>query len=496
MQVTRRTFVGGGLAVGVCAAAQSKGEAAPAAFGPVPSARQLRWQHMETCAFLHFTVNTFTGREWGLGDEDPGIFNPTDFNADAIVRDLKAGGIKGVILTCKHHDGFCLWPTKSTDHSIAHSKWRNGKGDVVREISDAARRHGLKFGVYVSPWDRNNAAYGKPEYLKVYRQQITELLTNYGPIFEIWFDGANGGDGYYGGAREKRTIDKHTYYGWDKTWALVRRLQPGAVIFSDAGPDVRWVGNERGEAANNCWNTVTLTDEHGGASAVPGDVDTKLSGAGSPDGKQWIPAECDVSIRKGWFFHPDEQGPKSVETLLGIYEKSVGHGAGLLLNVPPDTRGQIAETDATALRQFRERLDRAFATNLLRSARLEASNVRGSSVRFAAAKLVDENPDSYWSTDDSVTESTVTAKLPQKTQLNLLRLREAIALGQRVRSFTLEARESNGEWKEVAAGESIGNCRIVRLPSPVEAAELRLKVRSAAAIALSEWGCFYDPIMP
>ncbi|MEK6398921.1 MAG: alpha-L-fucosidase, partial [Terriglobus sp.] len=216
------------MATGIAAAAQTKGAGAPKPFGPTPSLRQLRWQRMDTTAFLHFTVNTFTGREWGLGDEDPNIFNPTEFNADSILLTLKQGGIKGVILTCKHHDGFCLWPTKSTDHNISKSKFQDGKGDIVRDISAAAKKHGLKFGVYVSPWDRNNANYGKPEYITTYRQQITELLTHYGPVFEVWFDGANGGDGYYGGAKEKRTIDKHTYYDWATTWALVRKLQPGA----------------------------------------------------------------------------------------------------------------------------------------------------------------------------------------------------------------------------------------------------------------------------
>jgi len=489
MQISRRTFVGSALAAGITAAAQTGDTTAPAKFGPTPSLRQLRWQRMETTAFLHFTVNTFTGREWGLGDEDVNIFNPTDFDADSMVATLKAGGMKGVILTCKHHDGFCLWPTKTTDHNISKSKWRAGKGDVVREVSLAAKKHGLKFGVYVSPWDRNNAAYGKPEYLKIYRQQVTELLTNYGPVFEVWFDGANGGDGYYGGAREKRTIDKHTYYGWDETWALVRRLQPGAVIFSDAGPDVRWVGNERGTAADNCWNTVTLMSEHHDATAVPGDVDTKLSGAGSADGKQWIPAECDVSIRKGWFFHP-EQEPKTAEQLMTLYEKSVGHGAGLLLNVPPDMRGRIADADAAELKAFHARVERAFAKNLLRGAKLSVSNTRGA--KFAASKLVDGDADSYWTTADGVVEATVTAKFAAPTELNLIRLREAIALGQRVRRFRVEAREQDGEWKEIAAGESIGNCRIVRLPSAVRAEEVRMTLKAEAAIVLTEFGCFLD----
>lgn len=492
MAFTRRTFTLSALATGITAAAHAKSTSvakAPMPFGPTPSLRQLHWQQMETTAFLHFSVNTFTGREWGLGDEDPNIFNPTAFNADSIILTLKQGGIKGVILTCKHHDGFCLWPTKSTDHNISKSKFQNGKGDIVRDISAAAKKHGLKFGVYVSPWDRNNANYGKPEYITTYRQQITELLTQYGPIFEIWFDGANGGDGFYGGAREKRTIDKHTYYDWPNTWALVRKLQPGTVIFSDAGPDVRWVGNEKGIAAENCWSTVTLLSEDHQHTAVPGDVDTNLSGAGAADGKQWIPAECDVSIRKGWFYHPDEQ-PKSAATLLDIYEKSVGRGAGLLLNVPPDTRGLIADKDADVLYELAARIQKMFAKNLLRGARLQAGNTRG--VRYSPAKMVDGLSTTYFATEDDITDAVITAHFPKATKVNLLRMREAIALGQRVRSYLLEARIATGDWAKVASGESIGNCRIVRLEHAVECTELRLSLHGAAGIALQEWTASFD----
>ncbi|HSB28110.1 MAG TPA: alpha-L-fucosidase, partial [Pyrinomonadaceae bacterium] len=233
---------------------------APTAYGPTPSRRQLLWHEMEFYGFLHFTVNTFTDKEWGYGDESPTIFNPSAFDADQIVRTAKAAGMKGLILTAKHHDGFCLWPSKFTEHSVKHSPWRNGKGDVVKEISDACRRKGLKFGIYLSPWDRNHKDYGRPEYLTYYRNQLRELLTNYGPVFEVFLDGANGGDGYYGGARETRRIDRETYYDWPTTWALIRKLQPNAIIFSDAGPDVRWVGNERGFAGETCWATLNRND--------------------------------------------------------------------------------------------------------------------------------------------------------------------------------------------------------------------------------------------
>ena len=272
----------------------------PAPYGPVPSARQLRWHELEFYGFLHFTVNTFTDKEWGYGDESPAVFNPTDFDADQIVGAAKAAGMKGLILTAKHHDGFCLWPSKLTEHSVKNSPWRDGKGDVVREIADACRRHGLTFGVYLSPWDRNHADYGRPDYLDYYRNQLRELMTGYGPLFEVWFDGANGGDGYYGGAREKRTIDRRTYYDWENTRQIVRDLQPDAVMFSDAGPDVRWVGNENGIAGDPCWATLNRDD------FAPGEADEARLNPGDRPGTHWLPAECDVSIRPGWFYHASE----------------------------------------------------------------------------------------------------------------------------------------------------------------------------------------------
>ena len=291
--ITRRTLLAGLPA----ALGAARTVAPPAPYGAIPSPRQIAWHDLEFTAFLHFTVNTFTDKEWGYGDEDPDLFNPLKFDADAIVAALADAGMRGVILTCKHHDGFCLWPTRTTDHSVAQSAWRDGKGDVVRDISQAAARHKMKFGVYLSPWDRNSAQYGTPEYIKTYRAQLSELLTGYGPIFEVWHDGANGGDGFYGGARAQRTIDKNTYYDWPRTWEMIRAMQPDAVVFSDVGPDVRWVGNERGMAADPCWATFDPVGEDGGP-ASPGNVRVTESNSGQRHASRWLPAECDVSDRK------------------------------------------------------------------------------------------------------------------------------------------------------------------------------------------------------
>jgi alpha-L-fucosidase len=445
---------------------------------------------METYGFLHFTVNTFLDKEWGYGAEDPRVFNPTAFDAEAIVKALKAGGMTGVILTCKHHDGFCLWPTRTTEHSIKSSLWRGGKGDVVREISEAARRHGLKFGIYVSPWDRNHSQYGMPEYVTVYRRQLRELLTEYGPIFEVWHDGANGGAGYYGGARETRTIDKHSYYRWPETWKLVRELQPDAVIFSDAGPDIRWVGNENGIAGETCWATCTPVGMKGGP-AAPGDADPKILNSGTRNGNQWLPAECDVSIRPGWFWHePENDKVKSPEQLFDLYLKSVGRGASFLLNVPPDRRGLLHEKDVSSLRSFGSKVRQVFSRNLASKGRVAASNVRGSSSEFHAANLLDGNPDTYWATDDDVTTAEVVVEFPRQVRFDFVRVREKIRLGQRVEGIAVDS-FSDGNWRPLGSATGVGACRILATSGPVTTDRVRLRVTgSAVCPALSEFGLF------
>jgi len=428
--------------------------AAPQPYGPLPTPRQLAWQQLEFIGFLHFTVNTFTDKEWGYGDETESVFNPTAFDANQIVRTAKNAGMKQLILTCKHHDGFCLWPSKFTEHSVKNSTWKNGKGDVVREISDACRRHGLKFGVYLSPWDRNHKDYATPAYITYFRNQLRELLTNYGPIHEVWFDGANGGDGYYGGAREKRKIDNRTYYDWPNTIKIVRELQPDACIFSDAGPDVRWVGNERGIAGETCWATLNRDDFY------PGGADRKRLNEGDRPGTHWLPAECDVSIRPGWFYHAKEDDKvRSPENLLDLYFASVGRGAVFLLNLPPDRRGLIHENDVKSLQGFRKLMDATFKKNLARGAKL----------------------------NDGVLD------LGKTVTFNVVRLREDITLGQRVEAFALD-QWKDGQWVEFANGTSIGQCRLTR-GAKVTTNKVRLRItQSAASPAISEFSLFLCPV--
>ena len=459
----------------------------PAPYGPVPSLRQLQWHTLEFYGFLHFTVNTFTDKEWGYGDESPAIFDPTDFDADQIVGVAKAGGMKGLILTAKHHDGFCLWPSEYTEHSVKNSPWRNGGGDVVKEIADACRRHGLAFGTYLSPWDRNHPEYGRPAYLEYFRNQLRELMTGYGPLFEVWFDGANGGDGYYGGARETRRIDRLTYYDWPNTRQIVRDLQPGASMFSDAGPDVRWVGNERGIAGDPAWATLNRDD------FAPGEADQKRLNSGDRPGTHWLPAECDVSIRPGWFYHASEDDQvRDPLNLLDLYYKSVGRGASFLLNLPPDRRGRIHENDERSLRGFRALLDATFAEDLARGAVASASNVRGDGERFSPARVLDGSRDTYWSTDDGVTTPELVLDLGRTVTFNVVSLREHLQLGQRIEDWALDAWQ-DGAWSEFARGTAIGNRRLWR-GDDVTTPRVRLRITKApVGPALSEMALFLEP---
>lgn len=458
----------------------------PAPYGALPAPRQIAWHEVETYAFLHFTVNTFTDKEWGYGDEDPKIFNPTNFDANKIVSDLKAAGFKGVNLTCKHHDGFCLWPSKYTEHSVKNSPWKNGKGDVVREISDACRKHGLKFGIYLSPWDRNHPDYGKPEYIAYYRNQLRELLTNYGPLFMVWLDGANGGDGFYGGARETRKIDASIYYDWPNTIKIIRELQPDACIFSDAGPEVRWVGNERGLAPEKSWHTLKL------AGMFPGQAGAdKFLPTGHRDGESWVPAECDVSIRPGWFYHAHEDDKvKTPAQLVDLYYNSVGHGAGLHLNLPPDRRGLIHPTDAANAKEFHRIIAETFKTNLAARATVTATSTRRGD--FKPWNVLDGKSNTFWAAEDKVASPDLVIELKAPTKFDVIELGEFIPLGQRIEKFGIGIWEDNN-WHQIAEGTSVGHKKLVRLQHPVETTKILIKLFAPVCPTLANFGLYLQP---
>ncbi|MDR3188392.1 MAG: alpha-L-fucosidase, partial [Prevotellaceae bacterium] len=453
-------------AAGVCLSCR-QAVAPPAPYGAVPSADQLRWQQMEYYMFAHFGPNTFTNVEWGDGKEDPRVFNPTALDCRQWAETAKKAGMKGIIITAKHHDGFCLWPSKYSAHTVRESGWKNGQGDVLKELSDACREAGLQLGVYLSPWDRNHPAYGTPAYNRTFADMLTEALTGYGDIFEQWFDGANG-EGENG---------KKQRYDWTLFNRTVYEHQPHAVIFSDVGPGCRWIGNEEGRAGETCWSRLdTAGFEPGRASSV----DTLSSG--NIFGQAWIAGETDVSIRPGWFYSPaTDDKVKSLDQLLDIYYTSVGRNTNLLLNVPPDRRGRIHPNDSTRLVELRERLDAIFKVNLLGGAKVAASATRGSDPRFAAAHVLNESFDDYWATDDSVTTASLTFELPQKQTFNLLLLQEYIPLGQRVARFSVEYwDDASASWQLLSAATTIGYKRILRLPATT-AAKIRVNILHSLA---------------
>jgi alpha-L-fucosidase len=459
------------LLIGLCISCAKKVQP-PLAIGPLPSERQLTWYELEYYGFLHFNMNTFTNIEWGMGSESPETFNPTALDTRQWARVAKEAGMKGLIITAKHHDGFCLWPSKYTAHSVINSPWKDGKGDVLRDLSEACKEYGLKFGVYLSPWDRNHADYGTPEYVDYFRNQLRELLTEYGDIFEVWFDGANGGSGFYGGANETRKVDKKTYYGWEQNYKIVRELQPNAVIFGDGGPDVRWVGNESGYANPTNWS-ILRRDEF-----APGIGDYHQLTSGHEDGTHWLPAEVDVSIRPGWYYHPyEDHKVKSLPRLLDIYYQSVGRNASLLLNLPIDRRGLVHEKDVEQLNKLARKLKEDFSNELIGNQKIEASNVRGNSSDYAAFKTIDGDKNTYWSTDDGITDATLTVIFNEPTSFNRFLVQEYIQLGQRVQQFSLEA-EINGSWEKIAEETTIGYKRILRFETVI-ADKVRFRVLKA-----------------
>lgn len=458
---------------------------APGALAPIPSKNQLRVQEMEQYAFVHFSLNTYTDQSWGYGNEDINLFNPKELNCRQWARICKQAGMKGIIITAKHHSGFCLWPSKYTEYSVKNAPWKNGKGDIVRELADACKEYGLKLGIYLSPWDRNHPDYGKSEYITYFRNQLTELLTNYGPVFEVWFDGANGGTGYYGGSNENRKIDRTTYYDWGNTYKLIRRLQPNIVIWNDGGDrgDLRWVGTEAGFVGETNWSLLNKT----------GEVTWNMLHFGLEDGNAWVPAEVNTSIRPEWFYHPGEnERVKTVPHLMETYYSSIGRNGTLLLNFPIDTRGLIHENDEKAALALADAVKKTFAVNLALKKKATASNVRGNANQFAPAMAIDGNKNTYWATDENVRTASLTIDFGKPTKINRFLVQEYIQLGQRVKAFTVEALV-DGNWKTLAKATTIGYKRILLFPS-VTATKVRFSITdSKSCPIISNIGIYNAP---
>ncbi|MCI4592642.1 alpha-L-fucosidase [Sphingobium sp. BYY-5] len=471
--LTRRSLMAGSLLAGATACAPRGPATAlakpglPAPWGATPSPRQRKWHDRRMYAFIHFSMNTFTDKEWGYGDEDVRLFNPTDFDPDQIVAAAKAGGLTGLIITAKHHDGFCLWPTMLTDHCIRNTPYKDGKGDIVGELEQACRRAGLAFGVYLSPWDRNRADYGQPSYIDYYRAQLTELCTRYGELFEVWFDGANGGDGYYGGARETRKIDAVPYYNWPSIIDLVHKLQPDACTFDPLGADIRWVGNEDGHAGDPCWPTM------------PNEPYDQVKGNSGVRGAElWWPAETNVSIRPGWFYHADEDAQvKSPQKLMEMFDQSIGHGTTFHLNLPPDKRGRIADRDVASLQAFGDAVRASFATDLARNAVASAS----ADIGGTAAHATDGNPDSFWCAPAEARDATLTLDLQPGARFDTIRLQEWLPLGLRTTSFAIDASDDGENWREIATKDMVGPQRLIRLPAPLTPRRIRFRPTAAEA---------------
>jgi alpha-L-fucosidase len=461
-----------------------------------PSPRQWAWQQLEFYAFVHYSPNAFTDREWGDGREDPAIFDPTAFDADQWAAACKDAGMGGLILTAKHHDGFCLWPSARTRHSVASSPWRQGRGDMVAEVATACDRAGLKFGLYLSPWDRHEPCYGdSPAYNEFFRSQLRELLTGYGEIFSVWFDGACG-EGPNGRVQE---YDFASYY------AMIRELQPNAVI-SVCGPDVRWCGNEAGHCRPSEWSVVPagLRDREKIAAESQqqdnADFARQINATDDDLGSRerlrsasqlvWFPAEVNTSIRPGWFYHADQDDSiKSLEHLLDVYYGSVGGNASFLLNVPPDQRGRIHQNDVSRLDELGRVLRQTFGVDLAAGAQVTASHLRQGST---AASVVDGDPQTCWSAEDWQEQAELELRLPAARTFDVVMLQEQIRLGQRLEKVAVDA-WINGGWQQLMETTVVGHKRLLRF-APVTSARLRVRVlASRLCPTLSRVALFKQP---
>lgn len=461
-----------------CICFSCKGGNPPEPYGAIPTEDQLKWQQMEYYMFVHFGPNTFTNVEWGDGKEDPKVFNPTNVDCRQWAATAKAAGMKAIILTAKHHDGFCLWPSKYSTHTVRESLWKDGKGDLLKELSDACREYGLKFGVYLSPWDQNHPDYGTAEYNQVFANTLDEVLSSYGEVFEQWFDGANGG----------AHSGKKQVYDWDLFHKTVYKNQPHAIIFSDIGPGCRWMGNERGVAGETNWSTMNIEGFEPGLGAPP----TEILNAGEQGGKAWVPAETDVSIRPGWFYSPEtDDKVKSVDKLVDIYYTSIGRNSNLLLNVPPDRNGRIHSTDSTRLMEFRKVIEDSFKDNLMKDATILASNTRGSD--YKESNMQDDNYDTYWASEDDNLAPVIEINFKKETALNRLLLQEYIPLGQRISSLSVEYWDSNKkDWQPLTNVITVGYKRILRFPT-VSTSKIKIAIEALACPVISTIEAYKAP---
>jgi alpha-L-fucosidase len=461
----------------------------PKPFGALPTRNHLAWHEVEQYVLVHFTPTTYQNKEWGFGDADPSIFNPVDFDAGSVVQAVKDGGFRGLILVAKHHDGFCLWPTQTTPYNITASPFRQGKGDMVKEFEVACRKAGVKFGIYCSPWDRNHPEYGRPTYVDVYHRQLTELYTQYGQLFMTWFDGANGGDGYYGGANEKRSIIAAEYYKWDKIHALVAKYQPTAVKFSDVD-DVRWVGNEEGFAAETSWATFTPISPDGVAKPSPGVLDYTTSPTGTRGGIAWKPAECDVPLRRGWFYHPEQDGKsRTTADLIDLYFKSVGRGAALDLGISPMPTGRLHPDEVQIMKDFGQWHRATFSTNLARTATIKSKHQRKGK-KYAPKHLIDGNAQTYWAVPDDILMPEVSLRWSKSQTFDVISIQEFIPLGQRIESLEVKAL-IGGTFKTIAETTSIGAKRLIKLDKPISTKHIKIKVtNSPVCPVISEIGLY------
>lgn len=479
----------------ICSTAESA--TPPEAYGPVPTEGQLRWHEMEYYGLLCYGLNTYTGQSWGYGNVDPSVLNPSHLDTDQWAKAAKDGGMRGLILVAKHHDGFCLWPSKTTKYTIAASPWKDGKGDILRDLADSCRKFGLKLGVYISPWDRNHAEYGREQYVKKFHEQWREVLEYDNDIFEVWLDGANGGTGWYGGANERRTIPEG-YYQEEKLFKLCKEKQPRTVIFNMTSRTdaVRWIGNERGIVPETYWCRFPF-DELLKPNPKARRKELKaLRGSGTKDGDVWMPAEADTPYHAGWYWAADRQ-EKDFTWLRSTYYGTVGRGASLNLGLSPAKDGLLTPSTVATLKKLKAYLDEVFAVNLIDSAMVTADDVRGGDYAgFGIARLKDQDTGTYWATDDGVGKAAVSIEFGRATTFDHLLMQEHIALGQRIHAFSLEVQTADGQWETATRGTTIGYKKIMTF-EPRTAAKARLTLETdAPCLTLATLGLYKGGSLP